>query len=95
MVERSHKEKEDPLPRKIQPMLSIAQRKIPTRPNEFISELSFRGLRTIAYVDNFRGIKILTRDNDNVAENFSEISNSLKKLSKKTLCGFRRPTCLY
>lgn len=83
MAERGPRTREDPFPRRIEPMLPTTAHKIPEDHQNWISEPVIPGIRVIAYVGPRIEVKILTRQNNNITTNFAEISQSLTAISRR------------
>lgn len=83
MVERGPKNIEEPLPRRISPMLSVPAKRIPKDASGRICELYFPGIRVMAHIDKNIGVRIMTRQNDNVVDNFETIFEDLWALAHK------------
>lgn len=83
MVERDPKNIEEPLPRRIGPMLSVPAKRIPKDASDRICELYFPGIRVIAYIDKDKGVRIMTRQNDNIVDNFETIFEDLWAVAHK------------
>lgn len=83
MVEHGPKSKEESFPRRISPMLSVPAKRIPKDANSRICELYFPGIRVIAHIDKNTGVRIMTRQNDNVVDNFETIFEDLWAVAHK------------